>query len=106
WALRGLSRIASMELGPRSIRVNSILPGYIESPMQNATPQLFIDAHLSLIPLQRTGTPKDVAPVVTFLMSDASSWITGVDIPVDGGAVGHVGLKVISDAMTAATNGA
>ncbi|MFB7575942.1 SDR family NAD(P)-dependent oxidoreductase [Streptomyces sp. NPDC056165] len=106
WALRGLSRIASMELGPRGIRVNTILPGYIHTPMQNQTPQHFIDAHLSLIPLGRIGAPKDVAPVVAFLMSDESAWISGVDIPVDGGAIGHVGLRVISDAMTVATNGA
>ncbi|QIX53574.1 SDR family oxidoreductase [Rhodococcus sp. DMU1] len=106
WALRGLSRIASMELGPRGIRVNSILPGYIHTPMQNQTPQHFIDAHLSLIPLGRVGSPADVAPVVTFLMSDAAAWITGVDLPVDGGALGHAGLRIISEAMTAATNGA
>lgn len=106
WALRGLSRIASMELGPRGIRVNSVLPGYIHTPMQNSTPQHFIDAHLSLIPLGRVGAPADVAPIVAFLMSDAASWISGVDIPVDGGAVGHVGLRIISDAMTVATNGA
>ena len=106
WALRGLSRIASMELGPRNIRVNSILPGYIHTPMQNNTPEHFINSHMSLIPLQRIGTPLDVAPVVTFLMSDESSWITGVDIPVDGGALGHAGLKVISDGMTVATGGA
>ncbi|TSD40250.1 SDR family oxidoreductase [Rhodococcus sp. KBS0724] len=106
WALRGLSRIASMELGPRGIRVNAILPGYIHSDMQQQTPQDFIDAHLSLIPLGRVGAPTDVAPLVSFLMSDGASWISGVDIPVDGGAVGHVGLRIISDAMTAATNGA
>ena len=106
WALRGLSRIASMELGPRGIRVNCILPGYITTPMQNQTPQHFIDAHLSLIPLGRTGTPADVAPVVTFLMSDEAAWISGVDIPIDGGALGHAGLRIISDAMTVATNGA
>jgi 3alpha(or 20beta)-hydroxysteroid dehydrogenase len=106
WALRGLSRIASMELGPRGIRVNSILPGYIHSPMQNQTPQMFIDAHLSLIPLGRVGSATDVAPLVTFLMSDAASWISGVDIPVDGGVLGHAGLRVISEAMTAATDGA
>jgi len=106
WALRGLSRIASMELGPRGIRVNSILPGYIHSPMQNQTPESFIDAHRSLIPLGRVGTAGDIAPLVTFLMSDAAGWITGVDIPVDGGALGHAGLRIISEAMNAATGGA
>ena len=105
WALRGLSRVASMELGPRGIRVNCVLPGYIHSSMQDQTPQHFIDAHLSLIPLGRVGTPADVAPVVTFLMSDAAAWVTGVDIPVDGGALGHAGLRTLSEAMTASTSG-
>jgi len=43
---------------------------------------------------------------VTFLLSDESAWITGADIPVDGGALGHVGLKVIADAMAAEVGGA
>lgn len=99
WALRGLARIAAMELGPRGIRVNTILPGYIESPMQHDTLPVFLNAHKSLISLPRTGTPQDIAPVVQFLLSKASEWITGVDIPVDGGALGHSGLQVISDGM-------
>ena len=99
WALRGLARIAAMELGPRGIRVNTILPGYIESPMQHDTLPVFLEAHKSLISLPRTGTAQDIAPVVHFLMSDASEWITGVDIPVDGGALGHNGLQIISEGM-------
>lgn len=99
WALRGLARIAAMELGPRGIRVNTILPGYIESPMQSDTLPVFLDAHRSLISLPRTGTPQDIAPVVHFLMSTASEWMSGVDIPVDGGALGHGGLQIISEGM-------
>lgn len=99
WALRGLARIAAMELGPRNIRVNTILPGYIESPMQSDTLPVFLEAHKSLISLPRAGTPQDIAPVVHFLMSKASEWITGVDIPVDGGALGHSGLQIISEGM-------
>lgn len=106
WALRGLSRIASMELGGAGIRVNSILPGYVDTPMQTETPERFIDAWVSIAPMGRTGTPDDIAPVVTFLLSDESAWITGADIPVDGGALGHVGLKVIADAMAAEVGGA
>lgn len=106
WALRGLSRIASMELGDAGIRVNSILPGYIESPMQADSPQHFVQAWLSLIPLGRAGTGKDVAPLVAFLLADESSWITGAEIAVDGGALGHAGLKVVSDAMAAEADGA
>jgi len=99
WALRGLARIAAMELGPRGIRVNTILPGYIQSPMQHDTRPVFLNAHKALISLPRTGTPQDIASVVNFLMSDASEWITGVDIPVDGGALGHSGLQVLSEGM-------
>ena len=101
WALRGLTRIASMELGSAGIRVNSVLPGYLETPMQADTPERFIDAWVSITPMGRVGTPDDVVPVVTFLLSDESAWITGADIPVDGGALGHVGLKVLADAMSA-----
>lgn len=99
WALRGLARIAAMELGPQGIRVNTILPGYIESPMQHDTLPVFLNAHKALISLPRTGTPQDIAPVVRFLMSDASEWVTGVDIPVDGGAMGHGGLQILSEGM-------
>ncbi|WP_211260459.1 SDR family NAD(P)-dependent oxidoreductase [Amycolatopsis jejuensis] len=99
WALRGLSRIASAELGPAGIRVNTVLPGYIETPMQGDSPQRFVDAWLSLIPLGRTGTPDDVAPLVAFLLSDDAAWISGAEIAVDGGSLGHAGLKIVADAM-------
>ena len=106
WALRGLSRIASMELGSAGVRVNSILPGYIESPMQSDSPPHFVNAWLSLIPMGRAGTGGDVAPLVAFLLADESSWITGAEIAVDGGTLGHAGLKVVSDAMAAEVDGA
>lgn len=106
WALRGLSRIASMELGSEGIRVNSVLPGYVETPMQTETPEPFIDAWTSITPMNRVATPDDIAPLVVFLLSDESAWITGTDLPVDGGAMGHVGLKVIADAMAAEIGGA
>lgn len=104
WAVRGLSRIASMELGPKKIRVNCIMPGYIQSAMQHDSTTRFIDAHLSMIPLGRTGSADDVAPLVSFLMSDDAAWISGVEIPIDGGAMGHGGLRVLSEGMRAAPN--
>ena len=99
WALRGVSRIAATELGPRGIRVNTIHPGYIETEMTAAATAAFRETTLRETPLGRSGTVDDIAPLVVFLISDESSFITGADIPVDGGLTAHGGVKSISDAM-------
>ena len=104
WALRGLSRVASMELGPLGIRVNSIHPGYIDTPMTATAPPAFRIANIAETPLGRVGTVDDVAPLVVFLISDESSYISGAEIPVDGGQTGHGGAKSLSDAVRAATS--
>jgi 3alpha(or 20beta)-hydroxysteroid dehydrogenase len=101
WGLRGLSRVASMELGPRGIRVNTILPGYIETPMTASAPAAFQDASLAEIPLGRLGSPDDVAPLVVYLVSDESAFLSGAEIAVDGGQAGHGGAKSLSDAVAA-----
>ncbi len=62
WALRGLSRVASMELGPRGIRVNSIFPGYIATPMTASAPAAFLEASLAVAPLGRSGHPRGRRP--------------------------------------------
>jgi 3alpha(or 20beta)-hydroxysteroid dehydrogenase len=99
WALRGLSRAASLELGPRGIRVNAVMPGLIETPlMANASPA-FRAAALAEIPLGRTGTVDDIAPLVVFLVGDASSYMTGAELVVDGGMTAHVSHKGIADAI-------
>jgi 3alpha(or 20beta)-hydroxysteroid dehydrogenase len=99
WALRGLSRVASMELGPRGIRVNAIHPGYIETPMTASAPPAFLEASLAVAPLGRAGTPEDVAPLVGYLLSDESAYVSGAEIAVDGGQSGHAGAKALSDAL-------
>ncbi|MFJ8360870.1 SDR family NAD(P)-dependent oxidoreductase [Streptomyces sp. NPDC093984] len=99
WALRGLSRTAAMELGPRGIRVNSIHPGFIETEMTASAAPAFREANLLGTPLGRTGTVDDITPLVTFLLSDDASFITGAEIPVDGGLTAHGGAKPIADAL-------
>ena len=100
WGLRGVSRSACTELGPLGIRVNTIFPGAMAAPM-TATPQAFIDRLLADIPLGRPGTAEDVAPLVVFLISDASSWISGAEIAVDGGQSAHGGMKGLADLVRA-----
>ena len=83
-----LTKTLALELSPSNIRVNCIAPGYIDTPgtSQWRTPEL--EAQLcSNIPLGRMGQPEDIAPVALFLASDASSYITGETILVDGGAL-------------------
>jgi len=99
WALRGLSQVAAMELGPRGIRVNTVHPGFIETPMTAGAKPEFRQATLAETPLGRTGSVEEVAAVVLFLLSPLSSFVTGAEIPVDGGQSAHGGAKSVSDAL-------
>jgi len=101
WGLRGLSRSASMTLGAQGIRVNTILPGYIETPMTATAPEAFRTANIAAAPLGRTGRPEEVAPLVVYLISDESSFMSGAEIPVDGGHSAHGGGKAMVDAIDA-----
>ncbi|GAA3194542.1 SDR family NAD(P)-dependent oxidoreductase [Actinocorallia longicatena] len=105
WALRGLSAAACLELGPRGIRVNTVHPGFIETPMTASAPAAFREASVTETPLGRTGTPDEVAALVLFLLSPESSYISGAQIAVDGGHSAHGGVKSISDALRHHTKG-
>ncbi|MFT4084937.1 MAG: SDR family oxidoreductase [Nocardioides sp.] len=98
WALRGLTRSASLELGEQGIRVNAVMPGLIDTPlMANASPA-FADAALSEIPLGRVGLPADIAPTIVFLLSEDSAYYNGAELVIDGGLTAHVSHKHIADA--------
>ncbi|HXY92795.1 MAG TPA: glucose 1-dehydrogenase [Acidimicrobiia bacterium] len=82
WGVRGLTKVAALELGPE-IRVNSVHPGPIETDML----PLGDPSRFTRLPLARTGSPAEVAELVLFLASDASSYITGAEFAVDAGLI-------------------
>jgi 3alpha(or 20beta)-hydroxysteroid dehydrogenase len=85
WAVRGMTKTAALEFAPMGIRVNSVHPAFIETPMLAAMDPDAYRARLEGIPLGRAGTANDVAKLVLFLLSDDASFITGAEIAVDGG---------------------
>lgn len=99
WAVRGLSKVASLELGPRGIRVNLVHPGYIETPMVANAPAAFRQANIDSTPLGTVGTVEDMANLILFLLSDESRYISGAEIAVDGGFSSQGGVKFLSDAV-------
>jgi 3alpha(or 20beta)-hydroxysteroid dehydrogenase len=98
WALRGLTRTASLELGARGIRVNAVMPGLVDTPLMATASPAFTDAALAEIPLGRVGVPADIAPTIVFLVSDDSAYYNGAEIVIDGGLTAHVSHKGIADA--------
>jgi NAD(P)-dependent dehydrogenase (short-subunit alcohol dehydrogenase family) len=90
-ALRSLTRTLATELLPRKIRVNAVSPGVIETPLfgklgvSQDTAKEIGTTLLQQIPMKRFGTPAEVAKAVTFLASGDASFITGVELAVDGG---------------------
>lgn len=85
FAVRGLSKSAALELAPQNIRVNSIHPGFIRTPMTAGIPEDFLS-----IPLGRGAEPAEVSAMVLFLASDESSYCTGSEFVIDGGLLSGV----------------
>jgi len=87
--LIGLTRAIAVEVASRSITVNAVAPGFIETPMTDVLSQEIKDKMKGLIPLDRFGTDRDVAAAIVFLASDEAGYITGQVLGVNGGL--HMG---------------
>jgi 3alpha(or 20beta)-hydroxysteroid dehydrogenase len=87
WAIRGIGRYAAVEAAPAGVRVNTILPGVIDTPMQRLNGPDQIEAMRQAIPMRRIGRPEDVAAAALYLISDEALYVTGVELPIDGGAL-------------------
>ncbi len=88
--LVGLARSVARELGGRGITSNVVAPGYVDTDMTAGLGEERTAALVAQVPLGRTASPDEIAGVIAFLASDASSYVTGAVLPVDGGlGMGH-----------------
>ena len=85
-AINSLTISVARDLAPRGIRVNAVSPGFVASDMLKLNGKPF-DYYDDKIPLQRLGQPEDIANMVSFLLSEQSSWMTGQIIEVNGGDI-------------------
>jgi NAD(P)-dependent dehydrogenase (short-subunit alcohol dehydrogenase family) len=86
-ALNAFTTSSALELAKKKIRVNAVLPGFIQTNLMqdDKVDNNQLEKHLKNYPLGRFGTPEDVANILCFLMSDKSEWMTGNLIKIDGG---------------------
>ena len=92
------SNCAAMEVAAQGVRINSVAPGSIDTPANQAAAQGnqdVIDILNSAIPMQRSGSSEEVAAAILFLASDDASFITGVELPVDGGKLAQLYVPAI-----------
>ncbi|HUM02965.1 MAG TPA: 3-oxoacyl-ACP reductase family protein [Thermoanaerobaculia bacterium] len=87
-ALVAFTKSLAAEVGPYGITVNAVAPGFVETEMISFLSREAREDFIRRIPMQRFGTPADIAPFVSFLCSDGAAYLTGQTIRVDGGFVG------------------
>jgi 3-oxoacyl-[acyl-carrier protein] reductase len=84
--LLAMVRVLAKEMGGYGVRVNSVIPGFVDTAMTRAMPRAELDAHLGRVPLGRIGRPEDVASVVRVLLDpETAGYVTGTSVVVDGG---------------------
>lgn len=86
WAVRGMTKAAALELAPSNIRVNSVHPGPIDTHMLDVRTREENLRRVQQVPMKRLGTKEEIAGLVLFLLSDASLYMTGSEVAMDGGA--------------------
>ena len=86
-AVLSLTRQMAIEYGCDGIRVNAVAPGFIKSEMSDSMPEEIIETAISMIPVSRIGTPEDMGHVYLFLASKEASFISGIVLHANGGAM-------------------
>tara|TARA_Y100001970_G_scaffold84605_1_gene106733 strand:+ start:875 stop:1600 length:726 start_codon:yes stop_codon:yes gene_type:complete len=87
WAVRGMTKGVAKTLANSGVRCNSVHPGAVETDILFGLEEEAVTQLVSTIPMGRSGEPTEVAEVVTFLLSDSASYITGAEVVVDGGMI-------------------
>ena len=87
WAVRGMTKAAALEFAPSGIRVNSVHPGFIETPMLGGVPGEELQAGIDATPIRRVGKPEEIAAAVAYLAGPDAAFVTGSELAVDGGWV-------------------
>lgn len=100
FAVRGMTKTAALELGPLGIRVNSIHPGGVDTPMIRpadvpAASNMDLTPFFKRVPLGRIGLPEDIAQLASFLASEESSYCTGSEFIIDGGLTAGFGMAAM-----------
>jgi Enoyl-(Acyl carrier protein) reductase len=90
FGLRGVTKSAAVELACYNIRVNSIHPGLVHTPLSQGVTEEF----MAPIPMRRGASPAEISTFVVFLVSDESSYATGSEFVIDGGLTGYVPVKI------------
>jgi NAD(P)-dependent dehydrogenase (short-subunit alcohol dehydrogenase family) len=108
WAMRGLTKSAALELIGDGIRVNSVHPATIATPLTHGAPAGHVEANRAVIPLGREANPDEIANIVLFLASREASFITGSEVIADGGlttaGIAHIRAKIQTDLAVQVVN--